>query len=248
MHRLVIATRNPHKTREFAQILGDRYAVCDLIGSPEIPEVKETGKTFEENAIIKARNASEYLSDLVVADDSGLEVDALQGAPGIFSARYAGSGERQREYREVACRNFARRKTRIRCPARFRCALALAEKGCLLQTFEGSIEGTVVRSPRGAAGFGYDPIFVPDIPERADALRPLSPAGHPGEPHPRLPAVLRPRGLHPDGRRARPQGARHGRGQLPERAEGDLRQGLPRASSAWSTAGRCRGWKASCAA
>ena len=162
MHRLVIATRNPHKTREFAQILGDRYQVCDLIGSSEIPEVKETGKTFEENAIIKARNASEYLSDLVVADDSGLEVDALQGAPGIFSARYAGPQASDKENTEKLLAEIARAERAIRVPARFRCALALADKGCQVQTFEGAIEGTIVRSPRGTGGFGYDPIFVPD--------------------------------------------------------------------------------------
>jgi XTP/dITP diphosphohydrolase len=163
VHRLVIASRNPHKTREFAQILGDRYDVCDLIGSSEIPEVQETGKTFEENAIIKARNASKYLSDLVVADDSGLEVDALQGAPGIFSARYAGSKASDKENTEKLLSEIARAERRAnRRSARFRCVLALAEKGGLLQTFEGAAGGTIVRSPRGAAGFGYDPIFVPD--------------------------------------------------------------------------------------
>jgi XTP/dITP diphosphohydrolase len=163
VHRLVIATRNPHKTREFAQILGNRYEVCDLIGSSEIPEVKETGKTFEENAIIKARNASEYLSDLVVADDSGLEVDALGGAPGIFSARYAGWQASDKENMEKLLAEIARAKgNSTRYSARFRCVLALAEKGHLLRIFEGVIEGRIARSPRGAAGFGYDPIFVPD--------------------------------------------------------------------------------------
>ena len=163
MHRLVIATRNPHKTREFAQILGDRYDVCDLIGSSEIPEVKETGQTFEENAIIKALNASEYLSDLVVADDSGLEVDALEGAPGIFSARYAGWQASDKENMEKLLAEIARAKgNSTRYSARFRCVLALAEKGHLLRIFEGVIEGRIARSPRGAAGFGYDPIFVPD--------------------------------------------------------------------------------------
>jgi XTP/dITP diphosphohydrolase len=163
VHRLVIATRNPHKTREFAQILGDRYVVFDLIGSSEIPEVKETGQTFEENAIIKALNASEYLSDLVVADDSGLEVDALQGAPGIFSARYAGPQASDKENTEKLLAEIARAKgNSISYSARFRCVLALAEKGHLLRIFEGVIEGRIVRSPRGVAGFGYDPIFVPD--------------------------------------------------------------------------------------
>ena len=163
MHCLLIATRNSHKTREFVQILGDRYSVCDLTSSPEIPEVKETGKTFAENAIIKARSASEYLPNLVVADDSGLEVDVLRGAPGLFSARYAGPKASDKENMEKLLTEIARAEANTSSyPARFRCVLALAEKGQLFQTFEGVVEGTIVRSPRGAAGFGYDPIFLPD--------------------------------------------------------------------------------------
>ena len=162
MHRLVLATRNAHKTREFAQILGDRYAVCDLTGLPEIPEVEETGKTLEENAVVKARSASEYLPSLVVADDSGLEVDALHGAPGIFSARYAGPQASDKENTEKLLNEIAHAEgNSTRYPARFRCVLAIAEKSHLLQTFEGVAEGTIVCSPRGTAGFGYDPIFVP---------------------------------------------------------------------------------------
>jgi XTP/dITP diphosphohydrolase len=173
VHRLVIATRNSHKARDFAQILGDPYEVRDLSGSPEIPEVKETGQTFKENAIIKAQNASKYFSDLVVADDSGLEVDALQGAPGIFSARYAGSKASDKENTGKLLAEIARAAgNSIQYPARFRCALALAEEGHLLQIFEGAIEGTIVRSPRGAAGFGYDPIFVPDGYEQTFAEMP----------------------------------------------------------------------------
>jgi XTP/dITP diphosphohydrolase len=163
VHCLLIATRNAHKTREFAQILGDRYAVCDLTCSPEIPEVEETGKTLEENAVVKARHASEYLPGLVVADDSGLEVDALHGAPGIFSARYAGPRASDKENTKKLLNEIARAEGRnTPYPARFRCVLALAKKSHLLQTFEGVAEGTIVCSPRGAAGFGYDPIFVPN--------------------------------------------------------------------------------------
>lgn len=173
MHRLVIATRNPHKASEFAEILGDRYSVGDLTSSPEIPEPQETGKTLEENAIIKARNASRHLSDLVVADDSGLEVDALQGAPGIFSARYAGPKASDRENTEKLLNEITRAEGHSkRYPARFRCVLALAEDDRLLETFEGIAEGTIVCSPRGAAGFGYDPIFVPDGYEQTFAEMP----------------------------------------------------------------------------
>ncbi|MDP9254880.1 MAG: non-canonical purine NTP pyrophosphatase, partial [Verrucomicrobiota bacterium] len=90
MHRLLLATRNSHKTREFAQMLGAEFDVCDLACAPEFSPVKETGATFAENASLKAVAASKHFSGPVIADDSGLEVDALNGAPGIYSARYAG--------------------------------------------------------------------------------------------------------------------------------------------------------------
>src|SRR6267143_4069599 len=90
MHQLLLATRNPHNTREFGEILGDEFEVRDLADAVELPVVKEAGLTFEANAILKAVEASKHFPGLVVADDSGLEVDALDGAPGIRSARYAG--------------------------------------------------------------------------------------------------------------------------------------------------------------
>src|SRR6476661_5562696 len=90
MRQLLLATRNAHKTREVAEILGDGFVVRDLSGMPEAPLVEETGATFAENAVLKALAVSKGCPDLVVADDSGLEVDALDGAPGVYSARYAG--------------------------------------------------------------------------------------------------------------------------------------------------------------
>ncbi|HEY8650653.1 MAG TPA: non-canonical purine NTP pyrophosphatase, partial [Chthoniobacterales bacterium] len=90
MTRLVIATRNVHKTREFAQLLGNNFEIVDLNSFPQIETTEETGQSFEENAITKAVHVSRKIVDPVVADDSGLEVDALDGAPGVFSARYAG--------------------------------------------------------------------------------------------------------------------------------------------------------------
>ena len=92
MHQLLLATRNPHKTREFAEILGDEFAVRDLSEALDLPVIEEIGATFEENAVLKAVATSKHFPGLVVADDSGLEVDALNGAPGVFSARYAGEG------------------------------------------------------------------------------------------------------------------------------------------------------------
>jgi XTP/dITP diphosphohydrolase len=160
MHQLLLATRNSDKTREFAQILGEGFDIRDLAALTELPVVEETGLTFEANAILKAVETSQHFPDLVVADDSGLEVDALQGAPGIYSARYAGE-------KATDAQNVAKLLTELtrRAPgphaARFRCALALARRGEVLGTFDGVVEGIIVSAPRGRAGFGYDPVFQP---------------------------------------------------------------------------------------
>ncbi|HXM32031.1 MAG TPA: RdgB/HAM1 family non-canonical purine NTP pyrophosphatase [Chthoniobacterales bacterium] len=160
MRQLLLATRNAHKTREFAQILGAEFDMRDLSSEPETAPVEETGVTFAENAILKAVAISKQFPALVVADDSGLEVDALAGAPGIYSARYAGA-------RASDAENVAKLLVELaRCDAsswaaRFRCVLALARDGKVLGTFEGAVEGTIVRTPRGTGGFGYDPVFRP---------------------------------------------------------------------------------------
>jgi XTP/dITP diphosphohydrolase len=160
VHRLLLATRNSHKTREFAEILGAEFDVRDLADAVEFPVVEETGLTFEANAILKAVEASKHFPGWVVADDSGLEVDALDGAPGIYSARYAGQDA-------PGAANVAKLLGALaecdpgRRSARFRCSLALAQAGTLLETFDGVIEGTIVEAPRGRAGFGYDPVFQP---------------------------------------------------------------------------------------
>lgn len=161
MRELLVATRNRHKTREFIEILGRDFAVRDLSSEPDAPVIQETGRTFAENAILKAVGISKRFPGLVVADDSGLEVDALEGAPGVYSARYAGSDATDAE-------NIARLLSELRkfCTGQpftawFRCVLAVAREGELVKTFEGAIEGTIVDPPRGGCGFGYDPIFQP---------------------------------------------------------------------------------------
>jgi XTP/dITP diphosphohydrolase len=160
MHQLLLATRNSHKTREFAQILGDDFSVRDLVAVTEVPVVEETGLTFEANAILKAIETSRHFSELVVADDSGLEVDALQGAPGIYSARYAGTRATDAENVAKLLAELTRHGPGPHA-ARFRCALALAQGGEVLETFDGVVEGTIVSEPRGRTGFGYDPVFQP---------------------------------------------------------------------------------------
>lgn len=161
MRQLLLATRNSHKTREFAEILGTKFVVRDLASDPDMPIIEETGATFEENAILKAVAVSQRFPGLVVADDSGLEVDALGGAPGVYSARYAGLEAKDGD-------NVARLLSELRKlgagrlpAARFRCVLALARQGALVEAFAGVVEGVIVDQPRGEGGFGYDPVFQP---------------------------------------------------------------------------------------
>ena len=162
MQRLLIATGNAHKTREFAEILGREFEVCDLSSVPDARKVEETGTTFEENAVLKALAASQDRPLLVAADDSGLEVDALDCAPGIYSARYSGPDATDEQNVDKLLSELARRNiSRPKLTARFRCVIALAKEGELLKTFEGVVEGVIIDLPRGEHGFGYDPIFVP---------------------------------------------------------------------------------------
>jgi XTP/dITP diphosphohydrolase len=160
---LVVATRNRHKTREIQHILGPEFKVGDLGAHPEVSEIRESGTSFEENAKLKALAASRQLPALVIADDSGLEVDALGGAPGIYSARYAGANATDRDKVDKLLRELARARAKEdRRRARFRCVVALARYGNLLGTFEGIVEGRIANEVRGDSGFGYDPIFIPE--------------------------------------------------------------------------------------
>lgn len=161
MHPLILATRNSHKTREFAGILGGDFTVRDLSAELELPLVEETGATFAENAILKAMATSRHFPGVVIADDSGLEVDALNGAPGVYSARYAGENASDAQNVAKLLAALARHPTGRPYSARFRCVLAVAKEGDLLGTFEGVVEGTIVAAPRGSGGFGYDPVFQP---------------------------------------------------------------------------------------
>lgn len=161
MRHLLIATKNAHKTAEIAALLGPAWAVTDLNAHPEIPAPDETGATCAENAALKARAASERLTGLVLADDSGLEVDALGGAPGVRSARYAGPQATDAENRAKLLHALANFRGQERA-ARFRCVLVLAENGILRATFEGTVEGEIIQAERGEGGFGYDALFVPE--------------------------------------------------------------------------------------
>lgn len=162
MQQLIVATRNRNKTREIQQILGRMFEVRDLSAYPGISETVESGKSFEENARLKAIAVSKELSGLTIGDDSGLEVAALGGAPGIYSARYAGDKATDKENIDRLLEELGRvGAQRDQRRARFRCVLALARNGQMLGTFEGIVDGAIVDQPRGSHGFGYDPIFVP---------------------------------------------------------------------------------------
>jgi XTP/dITP diphosphohydrolase len=160
MQTLIIATRNQHKTREIGQMLGSGWQVRDLSFLSHAPKVEEAGSTFEENAALKALKISRHVTGLVLADDSGLEVDALEGAPGVQSARFAGAEATDADNRH---RLRERLKTTggTRFAARFRCVMVLASNGEMLGAFSGSVEGEVILEERGHGGFGYDPLFVP---------------------------------------------------------------------------------------
>ena len=170
MLHLLLATRNPHKTQEFAAILGPAFAVSDLCGVDDVAEVDETGETFEENARLKALAASNITPDLVIADDSGLQVAALGNAPGVYSARYAGEHATDAEnitklLAELAKVDSAERNR----AAQFCCAIALARGGAILDVFIGTVDGIIADAPRGENGFGYDPVFVPSGYEKTFA-------------------------------------------------------------------------------
>ena len=160
MQTLLIATRNRHKTREIGQMLGPGWDVRDLVSLPHAPKIEETGATFEENAALKALAISQIFTGLVLADDSGLEVDALNGAPGVHSARFAGIDANDAENRFLLIDKL-KKLGGDEYPARFRCVIVLASQGELLGSFDGVIHGKVILEERGESGFGYDSMFIP---------------------------------------------------------------------------------------
>ena len=164
MLQILAATTNKHKIREFQAMLdasADSGRVCII--SPDtikgFPEIVENGNSFEENARIKAGVAARYADMAAFADDSGLEVKALGGAPGIYSARYAGDGATDARRIEKLLKELEGKTDRR---ARFVCVIALAYRGDIVETFRGEVTGTIAPEPRGTEGFGYDPIFIPD--------------------------------------------------------------------------------------
>jgi len=154
--RIYCATTNPGKLREFRRAFENLIDLDILPGLESIPVCEETGATFEENAIQKALYYSKHSKGYLFAEDSGLEVDALAGQPGVYSARFAGPGAPDEANNRLLLDRMRDLPDRT---ARFVCVVALAENGRLVRTFRGEVEGSLTDAPRGANGFGYDPLF-----------------------------------------------------------------------------------------
>ncbi len=163
---LCIATRNQHKCTEMAPVLSPFWEVKCSADYPEMnayDDIAETGDTFQTNAEIKAVATSRIVIDYVLSDDSGLECDALDGAPGVFSARYGGIPSSPEKNNAKLLQELERvgATTPQQRSARFRCVLVLAKEGEVIGTFDGVCEGTIALGPKGTHGFGYDPLFIP---------------------------------------------------------------------------------------
>jgi XTP/dITP diphosphohydrolase len=167
--QVVLATANAHKIAELERILaGTGIRVLPLAAFPGAPQVAETGTTFEANALLKARAIAGFTGLPAVADDSGLCVDALNGMPGVLSARWSGRHSDDQANLRLVLAQLADVPDERR-GAQFRCAAALALPGGRDRVTEGVLAGRIIREPRGGNGFGYDPIFVPDGEQRTTA-------------------------------------------------------------------------------
>ncbi len=158
MKPLLVATRNPGKLKEIEAILGSEVALVSLADYPETHEVVEDGDTFEANAIKKAVETANATGLTTLADDSGLEVDALDGAPGVYSARFAGPDATDADNNEKLLTLLSGLPEERR-QARFRCVVAVVVPGGEARTATAAWEGRIVHEPRGDNGFGYDPLF-----------------------------------------------------------------------------------------
>ncbi|MFH1853255.1 MAG: XTP/dITP diphosphatase [Candidatus Neomarinimicrobiota bacterium] len=170
--KIVLATHNRHKVAEFTRALQDfEPEILSLDDFPQVGEIDETGTTLSENALLKARTVQRLTGRPAIADDTGLEVDALGGAPGVYSARWAGAGasyadNNRKLLTELASVPADRRR------ARFRCVIAYVDDRWEL-TAEGTVEGSILDRPAGSGGFGYDPVFW--LPELQKTLAELTP-------------------------------------------------------------------------
>ncbi|WP_306984167.1 XTP/dITP diphosphatase [Alkalicoccobacillus murimartini] len=168
MNEIIIATTNKGKINEFKQLLeGNGKVIKSLLDYPHIPDIPEDGLTFHENAAIKAETLASLLNRTVIADDSGLEVDALNGEPGIYSARFAGE-EKSDQANITKLLHLLEGVPETERTARFVCVMAVAQPKEETIYFKGQFEGTIATEPSGDQGFGYDPVFfVPALGKTA---------------------------------------------------------------------------------
>jgi XTP/dITP diphosphohydrolase len=171
---LYLATQNKHKVEEISALLQDHFIVRDLSTLPITEEIPETGTTLVENSLQKARYIAEKFQVSCLADDSGLEVEALAGAPGVYSARYAGVPKNDQANLELLLKNLSGQSNRR---ARFVTVLTYFYEGTY-HSYEGEIQGEIVEAPRGNQGFGYDPIFQPENEHRTFAEMTLAEKNH----------------------------------------------------------------------
>jgi XTP/dITP diphosphohydrolase len=170
--KLWVASQNPHKVEEIGQILGPSMEVRSLLDLPGFPDIDESGSTFRENALIKARALWEKVREPVFADDSGLEVDALHGRPGVHSMRYSAPNPTHEKNIDKLLGELAQIPLERRT-ARFRCCVAFLDAQGREQFFDGAIEGRIAFERRGTGGFGYDPVFfLPDLQKTVAELAP----------------------------------------------------------------------------
>ncbi len=155
MNEIVVATKNKHKVEEISRLLKD-VKVTSLMDFPSIPDIPETGATFYENALIKAQAIQKLLGKPVLADDSGLCVNALNGAPGVYSARYAGEGSSQNKLIEKLLKNMKGKKNR---KAHFLTVMVYLDPEGRIRKSTGRVNGVIIDVPCGTNGFGYDPVF-----------------------------------------------------------------------------------------
>jgi len=170
--KIILATQNPGKVRELRGLLVDEeIEVLSLLDIPDWEDVEETGVTFADNAALKAREAARKTGLIALADDSGLEVDALEGAPGVYSARYAGEPKDDERNLDKLLQRLETTPENKRT-ARFRCALVMVTPFGEEYLTEGTVEGRILTRRRGSDGFGYDPVFY--LPEFARTMAELT--------------------------------------------------------------------------
>lgn len=170
--KLVLATKNPGKLAELQELLaGLPFEIVSLASYPEVADIEETGETFAENAVLKAETVMRQTGELVLADDSGLEVDALAGRPGVFSARFAGLGMGDQANKQKLLAEMAGVAKEYRT-ARFRAVIAIAIPGRETAFVEGSVAGLIIEAEQGEGGFGYDSLFY--LPAAAKTFAQMS--------------------------------------------------------------------------